>query len=122
MGHPGSTSRLLTVDQMKADANVILPMTLKSYAGRLKALRAYGQTSEEAARKISTTVFSIENNQKRTIRYAETLRNSETVKKLEAQEAALQAAVAKDRNWPLRKILGPKLLKRNKASLPWQKI
>lgn len=96
MGHPGSTSRLLTVDQMKADANVILPMNLKSYAGRLKALRAYGQTSEEAARKISTTVFSIENNQKRTIRYAETLRNPETVKKLEAQEAALQAAVAKD--------------------------
>lgn len=80
MGHPGSTSRLLTVDQMKADANVILPMTLKSYAGRLKALRAYGQTSPEATRKISTTVFSIENDQKRTIRYAETLRNSATVK------------------------------------------
>ena len=96
MGHPGSTSRLLTVDQMKADANVILPMTLKSYAGRLKALRAYGQTSPEATRKISTTVFSIENDQKRTIRYAETLRNVATVQKLEAQEAALQAAVAKD--------------------------
>ena len=96
MGHPGSTSRLLTVDQMKADANVTLPMTLKSYAGRLKALRAYGQTSPEASRKISTTVFSIENDQKRTIRYAETLRNAATVQKLEAQEAALKAAVAKD--------------------------
>ena len=96
LGHPGSTSRLLTVDQMKADANVFLPMTLKSYAGRLKALRAFGQTSSEAARKISTTVFSIENDQKRTIRYAETLRHAGTVQKLEAQEAALQAAVAQD--------------------------
>ena len=96
LGHPGSTSRLLTVDQMKADANVFLPMTLKSYAGRLKALRAFGQTSSEAARKISTTVFSIENDQKRTIRYAETLRHAATVQKLEAQEAALQAAVAQD--------------------------
>ncbi len=92
-GHPGSTSRLITVDQMKADSNVFLPITLKSYEGRLKALRAYAKTSEEAARKVSTTLFSIENDQKRSIRYKDTLQNPETVKTLEAKEAALKSAV-----------------------------
>lgn len=96
IGHPGSTSRLLTFDQMSAEANVTLPLTLSSYARRLAALRNYGKTSEEAARKITTTVFSIENDQKRTIRYAETLNTPASVSRLKAQEAALRAAVIKD--------------------------
>jgi hypothetical protein len=60
-GHPGSTSRGLTVAQLQLNRDLIYPTRIARYKRQLQALRAYAARGVEQARQASEDIFSLEN-------------------------------------------------------------
>ena len=60
-GHPGTTQRLLTVDQLKAQRDVVLPFWLLRFSELRGRLAQYSKTSPEAARQAANYLSTIEN-------------------------------------------------------------
>jgi hypothetical protein len=63
-GHPGSTSRLDTMAQLKQERDVTEPAILKLYARRIAVLREYSAKGPEQARQAGSRIFGLENSQK----------------------------------------------------------
>jgi hypothetical protein len=63
-GHPGSTDRLLTVSQLKAQRDVVLPFWLLRFSELRGRLVQYSKSSPEAARTAKDYLDSIENSHK----------------------------------------------------------
>jgi V8-like Glu-specific endopeptidase len=63
-GHPGTTQRLLTVDQLKTQRSVVLPFWLLRFSELRGRLAQYSKTSPEAARTALDYLGSIENTHK----------------------------------------------------------
>ncbi|MFN8010440.1 MAG: S46 family peptidase [Holophagaceae bacterium] len=95
-GHPAATARQETVAQMALARDRVLPLRLKSLARLRDALAAHGRTSEEARRLVGDQLRSLENGLKRQNGWLAGLKDAEAMAKIQADEQALRAAVAKD--------------------------
>ncbi|HJU84673.1 MAG TPA: S46 family peptidase [Holophagaceae bacterium] len=95
-GHPGSTSRLQTVAQMRYARDIAFPLRLKSLEGQIAAMQAYAATSEEHARQVGTQIFGLQNAQKAITGYWSGLKDKEAMARIEAAEKELRDKVAKD--------------------------
>ncbi|HUE85844.1 MAG TPA: S46 family peptidase [Vicinamibacterales bacterium] len=60
-GHPGTTERLLTVEQLKTQRNVVLPFWLLRFSELRGRLAQYSKTSDEAERTALDYLGAIEN-------------------------------------------------------------
>jgi hypothetical protein len=60
-GHPGSTDRLVTYDQLIHQRDHSIPEGLKSYQRRVELLREYSKRGPEQARQAAGQIFGIEN-------------------------------------------------------------
>ncbi len=96
VGHPGRTSRLQTVAQMKYDRDLGLPNSLKGLYRQQAILEEYGKRSAEHARQVQTSILGVTNSTKANEGALAGLKDAEAMKRIEATEKALQAAVAKD--------------------------
>ena len=66
-GHPGRTSRLLTVDALKFQRDVRVPQQLNLLRRREILLQQFAADGDEYARRAKKDLFSIQNNRKRMI-------------------------------------------------------
>ncbi|MEI6473215.1 MAG: S46 family peptidase, partial [Holophagaceae bacterium] len=96
VGHPGRTSRLQTVAQMKYDRDLGLPNSLKGLYRQQAILEEYGKRSAEHARQVQTSILGVTNSTKANEGALAGLKDAEAMKRIDATEKALQAAVAKD--------------------------
>lgn len=63
-GHPGRTSRLLTVAELEYQRDFRIPYTLQRLKGMEVALSAYSERSEENARRAREELFGVQNSRK----------------------------------------------------------
>jgi hypothetical protein len=95
-GHPGSTSRLLTLEQLRTQRDVVVP----SYLIRNSELRGrmiqWGKTGEEPARIASDYLQSVENSLKVYRGFQAALLDDALFQRKGTQERELRARVASD--------------------------
>ena len=94
-GNPGSTSRLLTVAQLKYHRDVGNPLQMKVWTSRRDTLTRFAATSPEAARRVGAARRSLENSIKRLIGQQDGLMNPRMFERKVAQENELRSAVGK---------------------------
>ncbi len=95
-GHPGNTSRLLTVAELETLRNVILPRWLLRASEMRGRLIEYGKTSPEAARIVDDPLNSLENSIKVRRKLLDALLDDRLMQSKRTQEEALRAKVAAD--------------------------
>jgi len=95
-GHPGNTSRLLTVAQLETLRNVILPRWLLRASELRGRLIEIGKSSPEAARIVEDPLNNIENSIKVRRKQLDALLDDRLLDAKRTEEAALRAKVAAD--------------------------
>ncbi|MFN8062725.1 MAG: S46 family peptidase [Vicinamibacterales bacterium] len=60
-GHPGSTDRLQTVEQLITSRDFVLPTSIRVVKRRLSVLREYSLEGQEQSRQAAETIFGLEN-------------------------------------------------------------
>lgn len=95
-GNPGRTSRLDTLAQLEYQRDTANPFYLERLESRIRLLREYSKQSEEHARVAHDLIFSFENAFKAVSGQQAGLRDPALMSRKARQEAALQAAVARD--------------------------
>ncbi len=95
-GHPGSTDRLLTVNQLKFQRDVMLPLWLLRYSELRGRMMAWQNTSDEAARTVQQRILGYENGIKVRRNQLKALQNDRMMEKKAREEQALRDAVAAD--------------------------
>ena len=93
-GHPGSTERDETYDQLQLDATVINPLVLGLLNGRTAALKQYATRGPEQARQVSSEIFGLENSRKVYDERVVALGDKVLLAKKQAEEADFRAKVA----------------------------
>ena len=96
VGHPGRTSRLQTFAQMKYDRDLGIPTGLRSSERLRSIFEEYGKRSPEHARQVQTAILGVNNGTKANEGALAGLKDADAMKRIEATEKALRAAVAKD--------------------------
>ncbi|MEO6360699.1 MAG: S46 family peptidase [Sphingomicrobium sp.] len=94
VGNPGSTQRLLTLSQFAYQREVNLPITLATQSELRGRLIAAMKQSPDHAREAETTLFTVENNLKRTIGRTKALGGPQFNFMLARNEADLRAKSA----------------------------
>ncbi len=92
-GHPGRTSRLLTMDQLGYLRDYEYPLRLNSFTHRVEMLQKFGAGSEENAREAESDLFGIQNSFKALTGYEAALKDPELMSNKAAEEKALQQFV-----------------------------
>lgn len=95
LGHPGTTSRGLTVTQLKAQRDVQNPLSLATLAARRQALIRYGEQGAEPARRASSLLRNLDNQNKRLIGQQAGLQSAAGFARKQREEQELRAAVQK---------------------------
>jgi V8-like Glu-specific endopeptidase len=95
-GHPGSTERLLTVDQLKTQRNLFLPFWLLRYSELRGRLIQYSKTSPEAARTAKDYLDTLENSHKVRRMQLAALLDDRLMDQRAADERKLREKVAAD--------------------------
>ncbi|MGB8338756.1 MAG: S46 family peptidase [Burkholderiales bacterium] len=91
-GHPGGSSRLLTLAQLVSERDVQTPLMLSFLNRGIRMLKKYSATSPEATRRAANWLFSYENSLKvQTGQYA-ALNNAKVMAKKEAEEKSFRVA------------------------------
>jgi hypothetical protein len=98
-GHPGNTNRLYTMDQLKFQRDVQIPMRLQYYDGRLAILRKYAEQGSEQERRALNTIFGIENSKKSFRGEYDGLLDGQLMAKKSEDEAAFRKAVNANKQW-----------------------
>ncbi len=93
VGNPGSTQRMLTLDEFAYQREVNLPITLATQSELRGRLTRAMQENETQAREGESTLYGIENNLKRTIGRTKALLDPKFNAMLAAREADLKARV-----------------------------
>lgn len=91
-GHPYRTARSLTVAQLEAERDALLPARLAALDAELALLRAYAARGAEAARQVADLQASLENSRKSRFGALEALLKPGLLKTKQAREAELRAA------------------------------
>ena len=93
-GNPGSTSRLITMDELKSDRDVVLPHTLQRL-NRLEVLYSvWAARSKENSRRAKQSILGIQNARKAFGGHFTGLLDPSLIAKKEAEEKALKEAIA----------------------------
>jgi hypothetical protein len=108
-GHPGNTSRLLTMAQLEFLRDVQYPSVLNFLAKRIALLQDFSKQSEENARVAKEDVFSLQNGQKAITGYQGGLLDKSIMQTKADAEAKLKASFKAD-------------AKNADASDPWEEI
>jgi hypothetical protein len=98
-GHPYSTERLLTVAQLEAQRDAVLPQALAALDFELTQLNAYAKTSAEAERQISDLRATLENSRKAQRGALDALLRQALLKAKTEQEARVKAASPSTAPW-----------------------
>jgi len=98
-GHPGRTSRLLTVAQLETLRDVTYPRTIKTIRHRLQVLREYAARGPEPARQAAELIFSLENALKAYLGEWNGLRDPALMERKRQQEEEFRARVASRPEW-----------------------
>jgi hypothetical protein len=98
-GHPGKTNRLYTLDQLKYQRDVSIPMMLMYYERRLGILREYSKLGDEQARRALNTIFGLENSKKSFRGEYDGLLDEGLMQKKIDDETAFRKALAADKEW-----------------------
>lgn len=93
-GHPGRTSRLLTVPELEYLRDVQYPYTLELLKRREVLLSAWSERSEENARRAKDDLFGVQNSRKARDGGIAGLYDPELMGRMVANEAKLQQAMA----------------------------
>ena len=89
-GHPGRTSRLLTVSQLEYLRDVQYPWVIRNLDRRAKLLLAFSAQSKEQAREAEHDVFSIQNSLKAYKGYNTFFADKEGMEKKQADEKQMR--------------------------------
>lgn len=92
-GNPGSTNRLLTITQILYQRDTGNSLQKQVWTSRRDTLARYAKTSEEAARRASDFIRSLDNSLKRLEGQQDGLMNPRIMKKKEDEEKAIRSAV-----------------------------
>jgi len=95
-GHPGSTSRLWTLAQMRHARDLGTPRQIQATERRRATLESFAARSFEARALVGGQIYSIDNGLKATRGYLAGLKDVEGMKQVEAAEARLKAEVLAD--------------------------
>jgi hypothetical protein len=93
-GNPSSTSRMMTVEQLRYQRDVGNPLQMQVWTSRRDALERYSKAGAENARRAEAVLRNLENSIKRLIGQQEGLSNPRMMGKKEAEEKALRAELA----------------------------
>jgi hypothetical protein len=96
VGHPGRTSRLETLAQMRYNRDHALPLAIRGLDRRRKALHAFAAQGAENARQVSAQIMSVENSFKVYTHSLAGLKNAEAMAVVETAESELRAKVARN--------------------------
>jgi hypothetical protein len=98
VGNPGSTNRLLTMAQLELSRDVVTPYTVRAFADRLAAMRAFYASDPAAgeAMNLRNVMFGLSNSLKAWSGRLDALRTPEIMARKAASEAELVAALAAD--------------------------
>ncbi len=108
-GHPGNTSRLLTIDQLEFLRDVQYPSVLKFLGQRIALLQDFSKQSEENARIAKEEIFGLQNAQKAYTGYNAGLLDHVVMNQKAADEAKLKTSFKAD-------------AKNSNAGDPWAEI
>ena len=92
-GHPGRTSRLLTMDQLAFLRDYQYPLQLNSYTRRIAVLQKFGAESDEKAREAQSDMFGLQNSFKAVTGYEDGLKDKELMAKKATDEQSLKQFV-----------------------------
>jgi hypothetical protein len=95
-GHPGSTERLLTLDQLRTQRRFVLPFELYRLAEERGRLQRWSAESAENARLAKPTLLGIENSFKRARGLLDALLDDPRLESKARAEEELRAAVQRD--------------------------
>ncbi|MCE0521451.1 MAG: S46 family peptidase [Methylacidiphilales bacterium] len=93
-GHPGSSQRLVTMDEINYQRDVRLPIVVDELDRMERELRKFSATSPEHAREASEAVASVANSRKANHGFLNGLRNRDLLQSKAAEEAAFRAQLA----------------------------
>ena len=97
-GHPGSTSRLWTLAQMRHARDLAMPRQIQAAERRRNILEAFAARGFEARSLVGGQIYGLDNGLKAARGSLAGLRDAEGMRQVEAGEAKLRAAVAADLN------------------------
>jgi peptidase S46-like protein len=95
-GHPGRTSRLLTMDQLEFLRDYQYPMLMAALDNRVAMLQKYGAISAENARQAESDLFGTQNSAKAYVGYNGGLQDKGLMDKKAAAEKILRAYANSD--------------------------
>jgi len=95
-GHPGTTRRLMTSDQLRFERDRRMPMLLQWLRAMADELIAYGRSGGEAARLARDELFSLNNSIKAYTGMVSGLRDRDLFQSKISQERELQERIAED--------------------------
>jgi len=98
-GHPGSTDRLLTYDQLEFFRDVNYPMILKMIDRRIEILREYAKQGSEPERRALNEIFSYENAKKAYNGEYQGLLDEQLMAERKKKEADFRAKIAANPEW-----------------------
>src|SRR5687768_13869762 len=101
-GHPGSTERLKTVDDVRWLRDVVNPLALSRLWRREVQMQTFAGRSAENARLIETDLFSVQNSRKARTGILQGLLDPQLMADKIAKEEALRAAVDANPQWKQR--------------------
>ncbi|MCL1907938.1 MAG: S46 family peptidase [Holophagaceae bacterium] len=93
VGHPGTTSRSMTYNQMIYARDITHPMSIKASERQRSVLLEYGRINEENRRSVQTQVMGIENGLKNNTGYLAGLLDVTAMARLKAREDEFRAKV-----------------------------
>ena len=96
-GHPGRTSRLLTIDQLEFLRDHQYPMLMAALANRVRILEKYGSVSDENARQAQSDLFGTQNSVKAYKGYNAALHDEGLMGKKVLEDKNLKAFLNADR-------------------------
>lgn len=98
-GNPGSTSRLITMAELKSDRDLVLPYTLQRL-NRLEVLYSvWAARSKENSRRATQSILGIQNARKALGGHFTGLLDPSLIAKKEAEEKALKEAIAASKEY-----------------------
>jgi hypothetical protein len=95
-GHPGSTSRNLTLSQLSTLRDLGFPHSLSRMKELSEVLKAYGKKGAEEKRQAATQLFGIENSLKATTGYFEGLNDKKIMEHMALNESTLIRTLPKE--------------------------
>jgi hypothetical protein len=98
VGSPGPTNRLHTMDQLELSRDVVTPVTVRAYADRLGAMRAFYEADRAAGEALGlrSVMLSLSNALKGWSGRLEALRTPDLMARKRAAEVEFMAAIAAD--------------------------